>query len=406
MNTITIQNARLLGEEKLTDITIEGDRITTVTPAGSPPPSGAPVSGATVLDAAGRLVLPPFVDSHFHLDSVLTRVPNQTGTLKEGIDNWYTYKQTTLTVEDVYDRAQRYCDHAFTMGIQAIRSHVDVCDPQLRGAEALVRLRHDMQDKIDIQLVAFPQDGYLRDPQVPQLLQKALDMGVDVVGGIPHYEATMELGSRSIEQLMEIAAERKLLVDMHCDESDDPLSRHVEVLAWHTRRLGLEGRVNASHVTSMAVMDPYYVSRKLIPLMAGAGLSVIANPLINVHLGGHFNYPRHRAMAPIKDLMAAGIPVGCAQDCNEDPWYPLGNADMIEVAKMGAHLGHMMGIDQLRKMLETVTTAPARIMHLEGYGIAEGCRANLLILEATDHIQAMVRPAPPATVIRNGVVHN
>ncbi len=400
MNTIVIKNARLLGEERLVNILLQGDRIASVAPADTT----LPPTGATSIDAEGRLVLPPFIDSHFHLDSVLTRVPNRTGTLKEGIDNWYSYKQTTLTVEDVYDRAKRYCDHAFTMGIQGIRSHVDVCDPQLRGAQALVRLREDLRDKIDIQLVAFPQDGYLRDPQVPTLLQKALDMGVDVVGGIPHYEATMELGSRSIAELMEIASERGLLVDMHCDESDDPHSRHVEVLAWHTRRLGMEGRVNASHVTSMAVMDPYYVSRKLIPLMAGAGLSVIANPLINVHLGGHFNHPRHRAMAPIRDLVAAGIPVACAQDCNEDPWYPLGNADMIEVAKMGAHLGHMMGIDQLRTMVGTVTSAPAQIMHLEGYGIAEGCRANLIVLEATDHIQAMVRPAPPAVIIRDGVV--
>jgi cytosine/creatinine deaminase len=412
MIDLLIKNAMLLGGSNADDEGVKGTRTVDLTITGGVIEEVAPriesSAGAgrprETVDAKGRLVLPPFVDSHFHLDSVWTRVPNATGTLKEGIDNWYTYKQTRLTVEDVYERARAYCEHAFSMGIQAIRSHVDVCDPQLRGAEALVQLREDLRDTIDIQLVAFPQDGYFRNPEVAGLLRKALDMGVDVVGGIPHFEQTMELGSRSIQDLMELAAERGLLVDMHCDESDDPLSRHVETLTFHTSRLGMQGRVTASHVTSMAIMDPYYVSRKLIPLMVGAEISVIANPLINIHLGGHFHHPKHRAMAPIRELHGAGITVACAQDCNEDPWYPLGNADMLEVARMGAHIGHMMGLDQLRAMVEMVTTGPAKIMHLDRYGLEPGCRANMVILDAKDYMEAL-RTGPQRTaVIRDGVL--
>lgn len=400
MLDLIIRNATLstgTRSGETTDIGINGTVIVEVAPR---------INGQAhaVVDVEGRLVLPPFVDSHFHLDSVWTRVPNATGTLKEGIDNWFHYKQTRLSVEDVYTRARAYCEHAYSMGIQAIRSHVDVCDPQLRGVEALVRLREDLRDTIDIQLVAFPQDGYFGSAGVADLLRRALEKGVDVVGGIPHFEQTTELGSQSVRDLMELAADRGLLVDMHCDESDDPHSRHVETLTYHTRRLGMGGRVNASHVTSMATMDPYYVSRKLIPLMAAAELSVIANPLINIHLGGHFHHPKHRAMAPIRELHAAGITIGCAQDCNEDPWYPLGNADMLEVARMAAHIGHMMGLEQLRTMVEAVTTGPAAIMHLEGYGLDTGCRANLVVLDTPDYLGAL-RTAPKRMIIvRDGVI--
>ena len=362
-------------------------------------------TAAEEIDAAGNFVSPPLVDVHFHLDSVWTKVPNASGTLREGIDNWFRYKQEQLTVDDVYDRAKRYCRHAFAMGLQAIRSHVDVCDPKLRGAQALTQLKKDIAEWMDIQLVAFPQDGlYSSDDVIPQL-EKALDMGVDVVGGIPHNEATTERGWESIRTLMAIAAERGLPVDMHCDESDDPNSRHVEVLTAETRRLAMGGRVAASHLTSMATMDPYYVSRKLIPLMVSAGMQVITNPLINIHLGGHFSHPAHRAMAPLKQLRAAGIPVACAQDCNQDPWYPLGNADMTEVAKMAAHISHMMSVDELPAMLETVTTIPAKIMELDGYGITKGCRANLVVFDAPDATEVLRTSAARKVIMRNGTVH-
>ncbi|MFP4644294.1 MAG: cytosine deaminase [Spirochaetales bacterium] len=399
MLDLLIRKASTVHRDEPVDIAVVDDRITDVQPV-------IDAEARTVINASGKLVTPPFVDSHFHLDSVWTGIPNESGTLKEGIDNWAEYKKTTLTVDDVYARARAYCRHAFAMGIQAIRSHVDICDEKLRGLEALVQLRKDIRSKVDVQLVAFPQDGYFRSPSSQALVDRAVEMGVDVVGGIPHHEPTAQLGAESVRALVELAADRGLLVDMHCDESDDPNSRHVESLAWETQRCRMQGRVNASHVTSMAVMDPFYVQRKLLPLMAEADLSLIANPLVNVYLGGHFHHPRHRAMAPIKDLMKSGILVGCAQDCNDDPWYPLGNADMLEVAKMGAHVGHMMGREQLPTMIDTVTYNPARIMHLEGYGLEAGCRANAVILDA-DSARGALRGSPRrATIIRDGRVQN
>ncbi len=364
-----------------------------------------PVGAARkTLDGRGRCLLPPFVDAHFHLDSVLTRIPNASGTLREGIDNWARYKETSLTAEDVYTRAKAYCEQAFAMGIQAIRSHVDVCDPALRGAEGLIELRRELAGRMDIQLIAFPQDGYYGGPHVRSQLERALDMGVDVVGGIPHNEPTYNHGTESLRELLELAADRGLLVDIHCDETDDPHSRHVETLAAECVRVGLQGRVAASHITSTAVMDRYYLSRRLIPLMAAAELSVIVNPLINVHLGGHFSHPMHRAMAPIRDFIDAGLTVACGQDCNEDPWYPIGYAEMFEVLKMGAHIGHMMGLDALRSMLDTVTANPARIMRLTDYGLEVGKRAHLVLLDAPTWFDAMRTNARRVAVIRNGVV--
>ena len=379
------------------DVGISGETIQQVAPRIEAPAD-------RTVDGEGRLLTPPFVDSHFHLDSVLTRVPNSSGTLREGIDNWGRYKQEKLTEEDVYERAKRYCEHAFSMGIQAIRSHVDVCDPQLRGARALTRLKADLKGLMDIQLVAFPQDGYYSAPAVKKQLLAALDLGVDVVGGIPHNEPMYAQGTESLRELMQIAKERDLMVDIHCDESDDPNSRHVETLTALTAQMGMAGRVTASHITATAAMDAYYVSRKLIPMMVSAGIHVICNPLINIHLGGHFSHPRHRAMAPIRELLAAGITVACAQDCNEDPWYPLGNADMMEALKMGAHVGHMMGFEALRTMYDTVTVNPARIMQLPGYGLEAGCRANLVLMRAPSVLET-IRVSPPRDlVIRNGVV--
>ncbi|MDQ8030369.1 MAG: cytosine deaminase, partial [Bordetella sp.] len=240
-----------------------------------------------VLDAQGQLVSTPFVDAHFHMDSTLSyglpRV-NESGTLLEGIALWGELKPL-LTQEALVERALAYCDWAVGRGLLAIRSHVDVCDPRLLAVEALLHVREQVKPYLDLQLVAFPQDGVLRAPGALDNLKRALDMGVDVVGGIPHFERTMQDGAESVRILCELAAERGLRVDMHCDESDDPLSRHIESLAYQSQRLGLHGRVTGSHLTSMHSMDNYYVS-KLLPLMREAGVAAIANPLINITLQG------------------------------------------------------------------------------------------------------------------------
>ncbi|MEC7964519.1 MAG: cytosine deaminase, partial [Pseudomonadota bacterium] len=256
--------------------------------------AGINAEAAEVIEAEGQLVSPPFVDPHFHMDATLslgTPRMNVSGTLLEGIALWGELKPLQ-SVDQIVERALRYCDLAVSMGIGAIRSHVDTCDDELKGVAALLEVREQVKAYLDLQLVAFPQDGVLRDPTAMENTIRALDMGVDVVGGIPHFERTMADGAESLRQLCQIAADRGLMVDMHCDESDDPMSRHIETLAYETQRLGLQGRVAGSHLTSMHSMDNYYVS-KLIPLMVEAGVHAIPNPLINIMLQGrHDSYPK------------------------------------------------------------------------------------------------------------------
>jgi len=356
------------------------------------------------IDASGKLVSPPFVDAHFHMDATLSLgLPrlNQSGTLLEGIALWGELKPH-LTVEAIKERALRYCDLAVARGLLAIRSHVDICDPRLLAVDALLEVRKEVAPYLDLQLVAFPQDGYFRTPEVAKLLENALDRGVDVVGGIPHFERTMDEGKKSVEVLCRIAAERGLRVDMHCDESDDPNSRHIETLTAETVRHGLQGRVTGSHLTSMHSMDNYYVS-KLLPLMAEAEMNVVSNPLINITLQGrHETYPKRRGMTRVPELMDAGVKVAFGHDCVMDPWYSLGSADMLEVASMGLHVAQMTGVEQMQDCFHAITEVPAAILGLEGYGLEKGCNADLVILQAADPVEALRLKANRLFVIRRG----
>ena len=356
------------------------------------------------IDASGYLVSPPFVDAHFHMDATLSLgLPrlNQSGTLLEGIALWGELKPH-LTVEAIKERALRYCDLAVARGLLAIRSHVDICDPRLLAVDALLEVRKEVAPYLDLQLVAFPQDGYLRDTGAAKLMETALDRGVDVVGGIPHFERTMDEGKKSVEVLCRIAAERGLRVDMHCDESDDPNSRHIETLTAETVRHGLQGRVTGSHLTSMHSMDNYYVS-KLLPLMAEAEMNVVSNPLINITLQGrHDTYPKRRGMTRVPELMDAGVKVAFGHDCVMDPWYSLGSADMLEVASMGLHVAQLTGVEQMKSCFRAVTEIPAAILGLEGYGLEKGCNADLVILQAADPVEALRLKANRLFVIRRG----
>ena len=356
------------------------------------------------IDASGYLVSPPFVDAHFHMDATLSLgLPrlNQSGTLLEGIALWGELKPH-LTVEAIKERALRYCDLAVARGLLAIRSHVDICDPRLLAVDALLEVRKEVAPYLDLQLVAFPQDGYLRDTGAAKLMETALDRGVDVVGGIPHFERTMDEGKKSVEVLCRIAAERGLRVDMHCDESDDPNSRHIETLTAETVRHGLQDRVTGSHLTSMHSMDNYYVS-KLLPLMAEAEMNVVSNPLINITLQGrHDTYPKRRGMTRVPELMDAGVKVAFGHDCVMDPWYSLGSADMLEVASMGLHVAQLTGVEQMKSCFRAVTEIPAAILGLEGYGLEKGCNADLVILQAADPVEALRLKANRLFVIRRG----
>ncbi|MBL8446861.1 MAG: amidohydrolase family protein [Zoogloeaceae bacterium] len=399
MLDMVVRNATLPDGRKGIDIGVADGRIRVVDAKVTAP-------GGRELDAAGQLVTPPFVDAHFHLDATLSyglpRV-NRSGTLLEGIALWGELKPH-LTQEALVDRAMAYCDWAVARGLLAIRSHVDVCDPRLLAVEALLHVRDRVRPYLDLQLVAFPQDGLLRSPGAYDNLVRALDMGVDVVGGIPHFERTTAEGAESVRKLCELAAERGLPVDMHCDESDDPHSRHVEVLACETQRLGLQGRVTGSHLTSMHSMDNYYVS-KLLPLMAEAGLSAIANPLINITLQGrHDTYPKRRGMTRVPELLAAGVPVAFGHDCVMDPWYSLGSADMLEVAAMGLHVAQMTSQDGMRACFAAVTTTAAQVLGLPDYGLTPGCRADFVLLQAQDPVDALRRRATRLAVVRNGQI--
>jgi cytosine deaminase len=396
---LLITNATLPDGRCDMSVAVQAGRITEVT-------AGLRAAAAETVDAAGQLLTPPFCDPHFHMDATLSyglpRV-NESGTLLEGIAVWGELKPQ-LRADDIIERALAYCDWAVARGLLAIRSHVDTSDPSMLPVEALLEVRRRVAGVIDLQLVAFPQDGVLRAPRGMENLERALDLGVDVVGGIPHFERTMSEGAASVRLLCELAAERGKLVDMHCDETDDPLSRHIETLAFETQRLGLQGRVNGSHCTSMHGMDNYYVS-KLLPLIAQSGVSVIANPLINITLQGrHDGYPKRRGMTRVPELMAAGVNVALGHDCVMDPWYGMGSADMLEVAHMGLHVAQMTSRTGMQACFDAVTTNAAQVMHLDGYGIAAGCEASFVLLQAGDAIEAIRLRANRLKVWKRGVV--
>jgi cytosine deaminase len=388
-----------LPDGKRADIGIIGDKIAAI--------GTLPDAAAQTIDASGDLVSPPFVDPHFHMDATLsygTPRLNASGTLLEGINLWGELRDIA-SVDEMIARAVGYCDWAVSMGLLAIRSHVDTTPDHLRGVEAMLEVKRQVAPYLDLQLVAFPQDGFYRSQTARENLLRALDMGVDVVGGIPHFERTMADGAASVADLAQIAADRGLMLDLHCDETDDPHSRHVETLANEVHRLGLGGRAAGSHLTSMHSMDNYYVS-KLLPLIAESGLAAIPNPLINITLQGrHDTFPKRRGLTRVKEMQAHGITVGWGQDCVLDPWYSLGTADMLDVAFMGLHVAQMTSPQEMAQCFDMVTTQNATIMNLEDYGLRVGAQASLVVLDAGGPVEALrLRPDRLAVVSKGRVV--
>jgi cytosine deaminase len=387
-----------LPDGQVADIGIKGDRIAAV--------GQIQAAAGRVIDAAGDLVSPPFVDPHFHMDATLSyglpRV-NASGTLLEGISLWGELRDIA-TVEDMVARALRYCDWAVSMGLLAIRTHVDTTPDHLRGVTAMLEVKRLVAPYLDLQLVAFPQDGLYRSLTGRANVLRALDMGVDAVGGIPHFERTMEEGAESVREMARLAAERGLMLDLHCDETDDPHSRHVETLAAEVTRHGLGARAAGSHLTSMHSMDNYYVS-KLLPLIAESGMCAIPNPLINITLQGrHDTYPKRRGLTRVKEMQALGITVGWGQDCVLDPWYSLGTADMLDVAFMGLHVAQMTHPEEMARCFRMVTQDNARIMGLSDYGLKVGDQASLVVLDAGDPVEALRLRAARLFVVSKGRV--
>ena len=388
-----------LPDGSIADIAITGDRIAALGQLDAP--------AVRTIDASGDLVSPPFVDPHFHMDATLSyglpRV-NASGTLIEGISLWGELREIA-TVDEMVERAVRYCDWAASMGLLAIRTHVDTTPDHLRGVDAMLEVKRRVAPYLELQLVAFPQDGLYRAKNGRENLIRALDRGVDIVGGIPHFERTMEEGTESVKDVARIAADRGLMLDIHCDETDDPMSRHVETMAAEVTRHGLGVRAAGSHLTSMHSMDNYYVS-KLLPLIAESEMTVIPNPLINITLQGrHDTYPKRRGLTRVKEMQALGITVGWGQDCVLDPWYSLGTGDMLDVAFMSMHVAQMTHPAEMARCFEMVTHTNARIMNLEGYGLKVGDLASLVVIDADNPTEALrLRPDRLFVVSRGKVI--
>lgn len=366
-----------------------------------------PHDGEEVIDGKENLLLPPFVDSHVHLDATLTAGQpewNETGTLFDGIRIWSERKQD-LTKEDVESRAKKTLLNMVGHGIQHVRSHVDVTDPHLIAARALLELREELKDQIDLQLVAFPQEGILSYPHGRELMEQAVKEGLDVVGGIPHFEFTTEYGWQSVHFLMALADKYDRLVDVHCDEIDDPASRNLEVLATEAYERGMKDRVTASHTTAMGSYNDAY-TYKLFRLLKMSDINFVSNPLVNVHLGGRFDtYPKRRGVTRIKELTGAGINVSFGEDDIQDPWNPLGDGNMLDAVTMGVYIAHLMGYHQLQDAFNYVTYNGAKTLHIsDNYGIEVGKPANCILLNAHDFYNALNKHVEILYNIRHGKV--
>jgi len=397
---LLIKDARLPRAESLASVGIEGGRI------AAPPGPGQPAQAREVIDARGGLLTPALVEPHIHLDAVLTVGQprhNLSGSLFEGIAIWGE-RVKSLTVADVKQRVSQVLRWQVANGVLFTRSHVDVCDPNLTALRALLELREEVKDLITIQLVAFPQQGIQSFPNGEALMRRAVEMGADVVGGIPHFELTREYGVESVKFAMALAAEHGKLVDIHCDETDDDHSRFVEVMAAESIRLGMAGRVTASHTTAMHSYNNAYASRLIVNIKK-AGMNMVTNPLDNATLQGRFDtYPIRRGHTRFKELLAAGVNVCIGHDSVMDPWYPLGYADPLQAAMVLAHYGQMSGFEEIRTLIDMITINGARALGLADYGLEAGCRADLVLFDAGSEMDAVRRIAPRRLLFKNGRV--
>jgi cytosine deaminase len=401
---LIVRNARVhptLGRPvEPVDLSVEDATITAIAPAGT-----IEADGRRELDAAGRLLSPPLVDPHVHMDAVLTVGEprhNESGTLIEGIQTW-AERKPLLTHDDVKGRAREAILWEVAQGTGLIRSHVDVCDPSLTALRALIELREELRDLVELQLIAFPQDGVLSFPNGMDLMREAMGLGCDVIGGIPHYEWTREDGVEEVHFLFDLARETGAPIDLHCDETDDEHSRFLEVVAARTMRDGMEGRVVAGHTTAMGSYNDAYAF-KLLQILKRAGVTIVANPLDNIVLQGRFDtYPKRRGMTRVKELDAAGVNVACGHDSIMDPWYPLGRGSMLDALSMLVHVAQMTGRNELFRAYEMVTTNPARAAGV-AWGVKEGLAANFVVFDCADEAEAIrLRPAA-RWVVRHGRV--
>ncbi|KFD24347.1 cytosine deaminase [Yokenella regensburgei] len=396
-----IQNVRLADREGLWQIAIDKGRFGAITPMGE---GGS--ESYEVLNARGGLAIPPFIEPHIHLDTTQTAGEphwNQSGTLFEGIERW-AERKALLSHEDVKQRAWKTLKWQIANGIQFVRTHVDVSDPTLTALKAMLEVKQEVAPWIELQIVAFPQEGILSYPNGEALLEEALRLGADVVGAIPHFEFTREYGVESLHVAFALAKKYDKPLDIHCDEIDDEQSRFVETVAALALKEGLGARVTASHTTAMHSYNGAYTSR-LFRLLKLSGINFVANPLVNIHLQGRFDdYPKRRGITRVKELLAADINVCFGHDDVFDPWYPLGTGNMLQVLHMGLHVCQMMGYGQINDSLKLITDNSARTFGVAEYGIATGLPANLIILPAENGFEAVRAQVPVRWSIRQGRV--
>lgn len=400
-NSLTIRQARLQGREGLWQLTIENGRFSRIEPQ-----EAAPLAQGEALDAEGGLVIPPFVEPHIHLDTTQTAGEpswNQSGTLFEGIERW-AERKAMLTHEDVKARAMQTLKWQMANGIQYVRTHVDVSDPTLTALKAMLEVKQEVAPWVDVQIVAFPQEGILSYPNGEALLEEAVRLGADVIGAIPHFEFTREYGVESLHKIFALAQKYDRLIDVHCDEIDDEQSRFLETVAALALKENIGSRVTASHTTAMHSYNGAYTSR-LFRLLRLSGINFVANPLVNIHLQGRFDdYPKRRGITRVKELLAADINVCFGHDDVFDPWYPLGTGNMLQVLHMGLHVCQMMGYEQINQSLNLITHNSARTLGIAEYGIEEGHPANLIILPAENGFEAVRRQVPVRWSVRHGKV--
>lgn len=390
---------RIENAQETSDVRVENGKFTAVASHVEPLP------GEEIQDMEGKLALPPFIESHIHLDTTQTAGEpryNQSGTLFEGIELW-SERKASLTKEDVKKRARTTLRMQAQNGIQYVRTHVDTTDPKLVAAEALLELKEELADCITLQIVAFPQEGILSYPKGASLLESALTMGADVVGAIPHYEFTREYSVESLNLAMKLAEKHNKLVDVHCDEIDDEASRGLETLATRALESGMKDRVTASHTTAMHSYNNAY-ALKLYRLLSMSEINIVSNPLVNIHLQGRTDtYPKRRGLTRIKELFTHGVNVSMGHDDVSDPWYPLGTGNMLDVVHMGLHVGQMMGHSEIMDSYRFITHNAARTLHIQDdYGIAVGNTANFIVVDGENFFDALNRRAVVLQSYRNG----
>jgi cytosine/creatinine deaminase len=386
-----------LAQPQPVDIAIDAGRIVAIAPQIA-------AIGQTELDLKGKLVSPPFVESHVHLDSALTAGQprwNQSGTLFEGIEIWRERKQN-LTLEDVQARALETLKQQAIQGVLYVRSHVDVSEVNLVALKALLELREQVKDWITLQIVAFPQDGIYGGSQNEALIEEALKLGADVIGGIPHYELTREDGVRSVHRIFELAQQYDRLIDIHCDEIDDDNSRFLEVVTACAIRSELGARVSASHTTAFGSYNNAY-AQKLLGFLRRTQINFIANPLINITLQGRTDtYPKRRGLTRVKELWQQGMNLSLGHDCLQDPWYSLGTGNMLDVASMLVHAAQMTGLSEIDACYDMITWNGAKTLSLEQYGVEVGKPANLIVLDAAHRFDAIRRRPVISYVVSRG----